>query len=95
VSRWGGLGQAGVQRLAPNVVQVSAQGKTASKAEAADAAAVRSYLAGALRARLLDPPAVVPHRGGRPAALAAVGALVGAIAGVLGALTARRREGGP
>src|SRR5262245_6881273 len=84
-----GLGQAGVQRLAPNIVQVSAQGKTAPQAEAADAAAVRSYLARASRAQLLDPVAIVPHRGGRPTALAALGALVGAIAGALGALTSR------
>jgi LPS O-antigen subunit length determinant protein (WzzB/FepE family) len=87
----GGLGQAGVQRLAPNVVQVSAQGKTAAQAEATAGAAVRSYLAkaSASRAQLLDPVAIVPHRGGRPAALAALGALVGALAGALGALTSR------
>ena len=85
----GGLGQAGVQRLAPNVVQVSAQGKTAPQAVSADAAAVRSYLARAAGAKLLDPVTIVPGRGGRLPALAALGALAGALAGALGALTGR------
>jgi hypothetical protein len=84
-----GLGQAGVQRLASNIVQVSAQGKTAPEADATDAAAVRSYLAKAERARVLEPVGIVPRRGGRLPALAALGALVGAFAGAVGALTGR------
>jgi len=84
-----GLGQAGVQRLASNIVQVSAQGKTAPEADATDAAAVRSYLAKAERARVLEPVGIVPRRGGRMPALAALGALVGELAGALGALTGR------
>jgi hypothetical protein len=86
-----GLGQAGVQRLTPSIVQVSAHGSTAAEAQAADAAAVRSYLSGALRARLLGPPAVVPrHQDERLRGLAALGALVGALAGAVGAATGRR-----
>jgi hypothetical protein len=84
-----GLGQTGVQRLASNIVRVSAQGKTAPEADAADAAAVHSYLARAEGARVLEPVGIVPRRGGRPPALAALGALVGALAGALGALTGR------
>jgi LPS O-antigen subunit length determinant protein (WzzB/FepE family) len=86
-----GLGQPGVQRLTASVVSVTARGSTAPQAVSADAAAVRGYLAGASRARLLDPPAVVPrHQDGRLRAFAALGALVGVLAGAVGALTARR-----
>jgi hypothetical protein len=84
-----GLGQAGVQRLSSNIVQVSAQGKTAPGADATDAAAVRSYLATAEGARVLEPVGIVPRGGGRLPALAALGAPVGALAGALGALTGR------
>jgi LPS O-antigen subunit length determinant protein (WzzB/FepE family) len=87
-----GLGQAGVQRLTDRVVSVSAQGKTPAEAATAASAAVRGYLtrARASRAQLLDQVTVVPqHQGGRLPALAALGALVGALAGTLGALTAR------
>jgi len=76
-------------RLTDNVVEVSAQGSTAGQAGSADAAAVRSYLARAEGARLLDLVTIVPHRGGRLPALAVLGALVGALAGALGALTGR------
>jgi len=86
-----GLGQAGVQRLTSNVVQVSAQRATAAEAMSADAAAVRGYLAGAMRARLLASPAVMPrHQGGRLRAFAALGALVGVLAGAIGARARRR-----
>jgi hypothetical protein len=76
-----------VTRLTDNVVEVSAQGSTAGQAVSADAAAVRSYLAGAAGAKLLDSVTIVPRRGGRLPALAVLGALVGVLAGALGALT--------
>ena len=78
-----------VTRLTSNAVEVSAQGSTVGQAVSADAAAVRSYLARAERAKVLERVAVVPRRGGRLPAFAALGGLVGALAGALGALTGR------
>jgi hypothetical protein len=83
-------GGPGVQHLAPDIVQISAQGSTGAQAEAAGAAAVRSYLARAPEARLVDEAQALPHHGGRMTALAAAGALVGALAGALGGLARRR-----
>jgi hypothetical protein len=86
-----GLGQAGVQRLTSRVVSVSAQGDTAAQAVSADTTAVRSYLARAEGAQLVSYPWPVPrHDGGRRSALAALGALVGVLAGAIGARAGRR-----
>ena len=82
-------GGAGVHRLSSNIVQIVAQGGTAAQAEAADAAAVRNYLAKAERAWLVS-ESFAPRHPGRTPAFAALGALVGALAGALGAATRRR-----
>ena len=83
-------GGAGVHRLSSNIVQVDAQGGTAAQAEAADAAAVRDYLAKPGKAMLLSEPFTLPNHGGRLSAFAALGALVGALAGAIGARARRR-----
>jgi hypothetical protein len=91
-----GLGQAGVQRVTANIVQISTQGETAAQAVSADATAVRSYLANARasRAQLLSEVTVMPrHQERRLRAFAVAGALVGALAGALGAATGRRTAG--
>jgi len=82
--------QAGAQRVTSNIVAVSAHGRTAAQAVAADAAAVRRYLARAKRAELLSEAFPFPHHdGARLSAFAALGVLVGALAGAVGALSAR------
>lgn len=82
--------QAGAQRVTSNIVSVNAHGRTAAQALAADAAAVHRYLARAKRAQLLSEAFPFPrHDGGRLSAFAALGVLVGSLAGAVGALSAR------
>jgi uncharacterized protein involved in exopolysaccharide biosynthesis len=62
----------------------------------ADAAAVQNYLPKAEGARLLSEAWALPrHDGKRRFALAALGALVGVLAGAVGAASARRSLAGP